>query len=349
MSLSSPDAGKAGFVTSPQLVTLGTPGGLQVQLMDIGATLLSIRVPLKDGTRRESLLTLPTPEDYGRQVCYLNATVGRYANRIAGSAFESGGTRYELNSGAKHCLHGGVEGFDKRRFSIISKSPEAVTLPLISPDGDMGFPGNFELTVTYRVSDPLTLTATDLGKCDARCPACITSHAYFNLNGVTSSILRHKLTLNAQQFMPCDDLSIPTGELKEVKGTAFDFTSEKEIGRDFLQDEQMTACRGYDHPFVIEGTLNTPFAHVSSDDGKLTLKVSSDYPAVQFYSGNYLHALGNNLISGLDGQIIQNQGGFCLEPEFYPDAPHQPQHAQRNPAVSPLAPLKRSIVWQFEV
>lgn len=337
------------YSSKPQLETIQNQHGLTVTIMDWGATIISIQVPVKgEGKPREVLLGVKNPEDWHTQSCYFNATIGRFANRIANNEFTIDGKNYKLNSAAQHCLHGGVDGFDKRRFTLVKREPNCLVYSLKSPDGDMGFPGNYELTVTYTVSDDNALNVQYIGKCDAPCWSCITNHAYFNLNGYHSTVLNHTLWLDSKAFLPCDGGSIPTGEVRPVAGTAFDFNTPKTVGQDFLKDEQMTLSLGYDHPFLIEGSAEKPFARVESDDHKLKMEVYSDYPAVQFYTGNYINTADGKIEARDDGKIYENQTALCLEPEFYPDCPHQPQFAEVNKMVTPDEPLNRFICYKFD-
>lgn len=337
------------YSQEPVLKTIANRKGMKVTIMDWGATIISIKVPVPDEDPREMLLGLKDPADWASQACFFNATIGRYANRIAGSAFKAGGRICTLNSSAKHCLHGGVEGFDKRRFEFIDEQPNALALKLNSPDGDMGFPGNFELTVKYEITSDNELRISYSAVCDQVCPVCITNHAYFNLNGRHSSVLGHKLWMDARAFLPCDADSIPTGEVRLVKGGAFDFSTPKTIGRDFMQDEQMKLASGYDHPYLIEGDITKAFLRAESEDGKVTVEFRTDYPAFQFYSGNYVNANGSAIPARDDGKIYENQTAFCCEPEFYPDTPHLPQFAQANPLTGPDHPFARRIFYKFIV
>lgn len=335
------------YSLNPIIHTISNPAGMKVTVMDWGATLLSIKIPVPgEKEPREVLLGVKDPEKWSTQSCYFNATIGRYANRIAHSSFDVNGKHYVLSSNDKHCLHGGIDGFDKRRFTFIDVGENSLTLQLHSPDGDMGFPGNYDLTVTYTLNDDNSLSVHYLGKCDAQCPSCITNHAYFNLNGYNSSILNHTVEIKSDKILVLDEDSIPTGEVRDIKDSAFDFNTAKKVGLDFMNDAQMIPSRGYDHPYLIDSDLSTPFAKVTSDDGKLTLSVSSDYPATQFYTGNYVHA-GDPIIARDDGKEYPNQAGLCLEPEYYPDAPHLPQFAAKNPLVGPDAPLSRTICYKF--
>ena len=335
------------YSLNPNLETISNANGMSVTIMDWGATIISMKVPVKGEEAREVLLGVKDPADWYKQACFFNATIGRFANRVANSEFEIDGKKYKLNSGAQHCLHGGVEGFDKRRFKLLDKSANSLTYTIHSPDGDMGFPGNFDLTVVFTVTDDNELVMQYTGKCDQKCYACITNHAYFNLNGHNSSILNHTIKMNSTEFLPLDDTSIPTGEVRKVAGGAFDFTKEKTIGQDFRKDDQMKASLGYDHPFLIDGDLTKPFIKVSSDDKKLSLEVSSGYPAFQLYTANYVNHGDNHITARDDGKDYKDQSAVCIEPEFYPDCPHLPQFADVNPIVTPEKPLQKTIIYKF--
>ncbi len=335
------------YSLNPNLATISNSKGMSVTIMDWGATIISMKVPVAGEGKREVLLGVKDPEMWSSQTCYFNATIGRFANRIAGSEFEIDGRKYTFNSGAQHCLHGGVDGFDKRRFTLTSQSDSSLTYTLHSPDGDMGFPGNFDLTVVYTLNEENELHIDYVGKCDQKCYACITNHAYFNLNGHNSSVLNHTVKMDVEEFLPLDDTSIPTGEVRKVAGGAFDFREEKTLGRDFRKDPQMTAALGYDHPFLIKGDIKKAFIKVSSDDRKLSMEVFSDYPAFQMYTGNYVNQGDSRIEARDDGQIYKDQSAVCIEPEYYPDCPHLPQFAEVNPMVTPEKPLVKSIIYRF--
>lgn len=335
------------YSQDPILKTISNEAGLTVTVMDWGATITSIKVPVSGQEPREVLLGVKNEEDWSTQECFFNATIGRYANRIGHSRFTVGGVDHIISSGAEHALHGGIDGFDKRRFIFSDVKENSLTLTLHSPDGDQGFPGNFDLTVVFTVTEDNMLKMEYEATCDQECPASLTNHAYFNLNGVNSSILGHTLQIDAQGVMELDEGSIPTGKILNLDDNeAFDFRKPKLIGKDFMNHGQMKLTLGYDHPYLIKGDLSQPFAKVLSDDGKVQLEVFTDYPAVQFYSGNYVHA-GTPIIARDDGKEYQNQSGLCLEPEYYPDAPHLPQFAELNPTVAPGRPLVKTICYKF--
>ncbi len=341
------------YSEKPELKTISNNNGLSVTIMDWGATIISIKVPVYgEAEPREILLGVSDPEQWTTQSCYFNATIGRFANRIADNTFEIDGKEYHLKSNDRHTLHGGVEGFDKRRFKLAAQSDNSLTYELVSNDGDMGFPGNYTLRVTYTVTADNSLLVEYLGSCDQKCWSCITNHAYFNLNGKNSSALNHTLWFDSTEYLPCDADSIPTGEVRKVRGSAFDFNSApKTVGQDFMRDEQMELALGYDHPFIITGDPLKPFAKVASDDGSVKMELYTDYPAFQFYSGNYIYSPdpAKQIVARDDGKVYQAQSALCFEPEFYPDCPHLPQFADKNPMVTPEAPLSRFICYKFKI
>lgn len=354
------------FPQNPTLVTLQNSAGMQVVLMDWGATIHSIKVPVGGSeTLREVLIGFANPEDYHRQYCYMGATIGRYANRIDKGQFEANGKSYTVGGGKDVVLHGGDVGFDKLRFDILDKSANSVTFKLHSPDGQEGFPGNFDLTVKYTLGDDGALNIAYHGTCDQECPACITNHSYFNLNGYHCKVLGHEACFNANHILPMDPRSIPTGELYDVtaaKGKVdnFNFTQFKKLApsgttQDFEGDENMKYTGGYDHAYVINdyGDITKPCATVRGEvvNGKqVQLEVFTDYPAFQFYSGNAINVGTPDVaIARDDGKEYGPHDGFCIEPEFFPDAPHLKAFAKANPVVSPMQPLNRFITYKFTV
>jgi len=309
-----------------RLSTLRNSAGLVVSVMDWGATLLSCRVPMKDGSVRETLLGCETPEDYLIQSAYLGATVGRYANRIANSEFSRDGVTVNVtaNQGA-HQLHGGPDGFDKRRWRIVRQNDHEVLYTLDSQDGDQGYPGELRATARYALTEDNCITVEFRAKTSKPCPVNLTNHAYFNLDGKQNDIRQHRLQLLADSYLPVDSDGIPQAGLKDVEGTSFDFRSAKTIADDFLSDNDQVLVKGYDHAFLLQaqGDASQPAAHLWSSDNKLQMTVFTTAPALQFYSGNYL-----------DGTPAREQGsysayqGLALESEFLPDSPNHPEWPQ---------------------
>jgi len=328
---------------SAQVFVLSNKHGMQVTLMDIGATWLSCELPL-DGTLRDVVVGVNTMADHMSQDAYFGATVGRYANRIKNGQFRIGDDRYQVvtNQG-QNTLHGGDIGFDKRRWNLEQHSEQEIVFSLVSTDGDQGFPGTLQTKVTYQLSDDNSLTIHYQAKTDKACPVNLTNHAYFNLNGseAEQDCLTHQMMINADQYVPSDDTGIPTGDFKSVDQTSFDFRRHKEIGCDFFTDADQKLAAGYDHSFIINSysstitnsassVMNERAVEVISPDKKVKLTVCTTKPAVHLYTGNYLAGLNN-----WAGGEYQNQAGFALETQFLADAPNHLEWQQPNPILQP--------------
>ncbi|AXF75287.1 galactose-1-epimerase [Erwinia tracheiphila] len=308
-----------------RITTLRNAGGMVTTFMDWGATWLSARVPMKDGTVREALLGCSTPSDYLQQSAYLGATIGRYANRIARANLHANGQTWQLeaNQGI-HQLHGGSGGFHQRRWQIVRQAEQEVEYRLNSADGEQGFPGNLQVTLRYRLGDDNTLSISFQAAVDRPCPINLTNHAYFNLDAEQGDARQHRLQLHAERYLPVDSEGIPYGPFKAVEGTSFDFRQPKTVAQDFLQDDDQRAVKGYDHAFLLcKGSAIRPAAELWSADGKLRLRVHTSAPALQFYSGNFLQ-----------GTPAREQGvyaafhGIALESGFLPDSPNHPEWPQ---------------------
>lgn len=316
-----------------RLVTLRNRAGMVVTLMDWGATLLSARVPLADGSVREALLGCASPQQYLQQEAFLGASVGRYANRIANSQFTVNGKTWHLTpSQGTNQLHGGPEGFDKRRWQIANQNDESVQLTLESCDGDQGFPGqlnasaHFQLTVDNRIVIEYRATV------DKACPVNLTNHVYFNLDGCQGDVRNHRLQIIADRYLPVDETGIPRSGLKNVAGTSFDFRQPKTIASEFLNDDDQRKAKGYDHAFLLiaPGTPGQPAARLWSTDGKLQLEVYTTAPALQVYTGNYLNgAPSRSATPYADWQ------GIALESEYLPDSPNHPEWPQPDCILHP--------------
>ncbi|MBV7298658.1 galactose-1-epimerase [Enterovibrio paralichthyis] len=307
------------------LVCLTNTKGMEVVLMDIGATWLSCQVPLGENDHREVLLGVSNMADFQAQKSYMGVTVGRYANRIAKGLFSLDGETYQVAvNQAGNCLHGGNEGFDKRRWKISAQSSSSVSFSLVSPDGDQGFPGELSVLVTYTLDDDNGLTIDYKATTDKATPVNLTNHAYFNLQGADSGedCLSHHLTLTADGYVPTTEYGIPLGELASVDDTAFDFRAGKTLRQDLLTDHQQKAAKGYDHSYLFDCArdVSAPVATVLSPDAKLSLVVYTDKPAVQLYTGNWLSGTPNR-----EGGEYRDYAGFALETQFLPDSPNHPE------------------------
>lgn len=272
-------------------------GRLRAEVLTYGAIVRTLEV-----SGRNVVLGLDTLDDYRTRSRYFGAIVGRYGNRIAGGRFTLDGTEYRLpvNNGP-NSLHGGTEGFDSKVWTIADRGDASVTLTLVSPDGDQGYPGTLTASVTYTLEDD-ALRIDYVAETDAPTVVNLTNHSYFNLKGVGVGDIRdHVIRMEADHYLPVDADKIPTGELAPVKGTPFDFTEPHTVGERY--------DGAYDHCFVLNGGITVTA-------GGLTMEVTTTEPGVQFYSG-----------SMLDGEETPYGpfAGLCLETQHFPDSPNQPQ------------------------
>jgi aldose 1-epimerase len=318
-----------------KVYTLVNDNGLELRTMNCGGTILSLRVPDRDGSFDDVVLGLDTydkyySEKYLDESPYFGAIIGRYSNRIAGGQFELNGAAYQLptNDGPNH-LHGGAVGFDRRFWSghpFIYDGEPCIRYRYVSPDGEQGYPGTLTVSVTYRLTHDDTVVVSYEATTSEATPVNLTLHTYFNLAGHDANdVLDHRLTLNADYFTPVDETLIPTGEIREVKGSAFDFRTPTPIGARIEEnDQQLQHGKGYDHNFVInsnnvsENKL-TFAARVFDHYSGRELTVHTTEPGLQFYSGNAL----TGVLAGKDGAVYDRYSGFCLETQHFPDSPNR--------------------------
>jgi aldose 1-epimerase len=322
--------GKTADGQEVQLFTLSNKNGMEARIMDYGGIVVSLKVPDRTGKLDDVVLGLNTLDDYLKGHPYFGALVGRYGNRIAKGRFTLNGVEYKLavNNGENH-LHGGIKGFDKvvwnAKFVKTVKGEVSLVLTYLSKDGEEGYPGNLNVRVVYTLSNNNELMIDYTATTDKDTVVNLTHHSYFNLAGEgNGDILNHQLTINASRFTPIDAGSIPTGELKNVAGTPFDFTKPTAIGARINQpDQQLGFGKGYDHNFVLNGragTLRTAAMVFEPTTGRV-MEVLTTEPGVQFYTGNFL----DGTLTGKSGKVYQQRFGFCLETQHYPDSPNQPK------------------------
>jgi aldose 1-epimerase len=311
-----------------ELFTLRNPKGMVVRIATYGATVVSIEVPDSQGKSADVLLGFDTLPGYLGPHPHFGGVVGRYGNRIAKGRFTLGGVEYVLakNNGENH-LHGGVVGFDRKVWKgrdASSAAGPAVELTYLSKDGEEGYPGNLTAKVTYTLTDKDELRIDYDATTDKDTVVNLTNHAYFNLAGQgPGDILGHVLTLHASRFTPVREGLIPTGELRPVEGTPFDFRKPTAIGaRIEAKDDQLALGGGYDHNFVLDGKMGVlrPAARVVEPGSGRVMEVLTTEPGVQFYTGNFL----DGSVKGKGGQVYAKRSGFCLETQHYPDSPNQP-------------------------
>lgn len=302
------------------LFTLVNNKGTEVTISSYGGTVTSFVTPGKNGVKSSIIIGFDSLQPYLQQPPYFGALVGRYANRIGNAKFILNGKIYPLaaNNG-KNTLHGGLKGFDKVVWygTIPSDTIPSLVLQYLSKDGEEGFPGNLDVTVKYTLSDDDGLKIEYNATTDKPTPVNLTNHSYFNLSGdVKNSVLNETLMIDADNYTPVDSTLIPTGEILPVKGTPFDFTTPKKIGRNI--DE---VKGGYDHNWVLNKKGDSlQLAAVLSDSitGR-TMEVFTTQPGLQFYTGNFLDGKFINR----SGKPINLHSALCLETQHFPDSPNK--------------------------
>lgn len=294
----------------------------RVEVLRLGATLRRFEVRLPDGSWRNILLGHPTAADYASGVGYLGATVGRFANRIAGGRFSLDGVDHRLDvNEAPNQLHGGTGGFHAYVWDVLGSGPGWVELGITSPDGDQGFPGEVTARARYELI-PGGVQVTYRATTDAATVINLTTHPYFNLDGEASgSTDGHRLTIHASRYTPTHDDGIPTGEIRDVTGSAADFRSGPLLGaaREAALAEGITRAGGFDHNFVVDGSGMREHCRLSGTTG-LTLTVRSDQPALQMYAGAHF----DGRTPGTSGFAYPARAGVALETQGFPDAPNHP-------------------------
>jgi aldose 1-epimerase len=312
--------------TDVTLVTLSNGNGVEVDVISYGGIITRLVVPDADGTPGDIVQGLDNLDEYVASSPYFGAIIGRYGNRIADGRFTLDGTEYQLdiNDGDNH-LHGGTQGFDKRNWEMTpftTASSAGVTLTLTSADGDQGYPGTLQATVTYELTDTNELDLRFSATTDQPTIVNMTHHGYFNLAG-EGTILDHELMIPATHFTPVREGLIPTGELRTVAGTPFDFREPKRIGADIDADnDQLRLGLGYDHNWVLKQETDDELilaARLSEASTGRVFEVWSVEPGVQFYSGNFL----DGTLQG-KGVTYEYRSGLCIEPQHFPDSPNQP-------------------------
>ena len=307
--------GTTGDGRDVHLIRLQEDDGTYAEFLSYGATIRSLGVRAKDGSVRDVILGFDSMDIYEHSATF-GCVIGRFANRIGGGRFTLDGVEYELyKNNGPNTLHGGKEGFHKKVWDFETTAC-GVVFTLFSPDGDENFPGNMTAKAAYEFRDN-ALTVTYSAVTDKATVVNLTNHAYFNLMG-GGDILSHRLMIDADRYTESDENTLPTGNLAPVAGTALDFTSEKEIGRD-IESEWTAPFRGYDFNFVLNDDRTRPAAVAASPDGMLTMSVYTDRPGMQLYTGNFIRE-----IQGKD-RTYSRYSGFCLETQVFPDSPNHPE------------------------
>ena len=299
---------------------------LRVAVLTHGGTIERLEVPDRAGRMGNVVLGSRSLAEYAAPGPYFGCIVGRYANRIAGGRFTLDGREYQLaRNDGPNSLHGGARGFDKRVWQVASAEARRVELAYISPDGEEGYPGALRVHVAYALDADRALRIEYRAETDAPTVLNLTNHSYWNLAGEGSgTALDHELQIEADHFLPVDATAIPTGELRPVEGTPFDFRRPTPIGaRVRASDPQLLVGRGYDHNWVLRGgvaPLPRPAARLRDPASGRVLEVLTDQPGLQFYSGNFL----DGSLIGPGGRTYRQGDGVALETQHFPDGPNRP-------------------------
>jgi len=340
--------GKMPDGTPVEIFTLAE-GAVEARIITYGGIVVSLKIPDRSGKSDDVVLGFDTLDQYvkvsnGTGNPFFGAIIGRYGNRIANGTFTLEGKQYHVpvNDG-KNSLHGGPHGFN----NVVWKGkeiPNGVELNYLSKDGEAGYPGNLSVTVRYTLSRA-ALRIEYSATTDKPTVLNLTNHSYFNLAGQGhGDILNHKLTLHASRFTPVDSTLIPTGELKTVASTPFDFRHSTGIGEHIeADDEQLHFGKGYDHNWVLDspGASLAEAAEVYEPTSGRVLRVSTTQPGVQFYSGNFL----DGTLKGKGGATYLHRGGLCLETQHFPDSPNHPKFPSTE--LKPGQPFHSVTVFSF--
>ncbi|MBR7722005.1 aldose epimerase family protein [Hymenobacter properus] len=319
--------GKTTDGTEVQLYTLTNANGVKATITNYGGTLTSLLVPDKDGKLGDVILGFDNVSGYQspeflKAGPYFGALIGRYGNRIKGGKFTLEGKEYNLaKNNGPNSLHGGLKGFDKVVWQAepgSSADGQSLKLTYVSKDGEEGYPGTLNVAVVYTLTADNALKIDYTATTDKATVVNLTNHAYFNLNhGAGKDVLNHEVTLPADRYTVVDATLIPTGELRPVKGTPFDFTTPHAIGERIAQ-----VPGGYDHNWVLNTATGEHAAATVYDPATgRTLEVTTDQPGIQFYTGNFL----DGTLKGKGGTVYGKHAGFCLETQHFPDSPNQPK------------------------
>ena len=314
---------------TPRLYTLKNASGMEVSITNYGGRIVSLLVPDRDSILRDVVLGFDDLKDYypEKNETDFGASIGRYANRIKDGRITIDGKEYQLpRNNFGHCLHGGTRGWQYRFYKAVEVTDNSLKLERISPDGDQNFPGKVTAYVTFTLQDDNKLDIRYEATTDAPTVINMTNHSYFNLSGnpAEHAITADELYINASRFTPVDDTFMTTGEIWPVEGTPMDFRTPKLIGQDIDADyEQLRNGHGYDHNWVLDtaGDDTVVAASVYCPETGIELRVYTDEPGIQVYTGNFL----DGTVTGKGGVVYGHRTAICLETQKYPDTPNKPE------------------------
>jgi aldose 1-epimerase len=346
--------GKSPFGKTPEggpveIYTLRNSRGMEAQIATYGGIVTSLKVPDKNGNFGDVVLGYDNLDGYIKNNPYFGALIGRYGNRIAKGKFSLNGRTHTLaTNNGPNTLHSGLKGFDKvvwkvQKAEIVEQGPK-LELTYLSKDGEEGFPGNLSVTAIYTLTEENTLRLDFSATTDKQTVCNLTHHSYFNLRG-SGDILDHVAQINADKFTPVDGTLIPTGELRPVNGTPFDFRKPTPIGLRIndAQDEQIKFAKGYDHNFVLNKKSQelSLAARVYEPESGRAMELWTTAPGMQFYTGNFL----DGTITGKGGRVYKFRDGFCLEPQGFPDSPNQLNFPSTELHLGEI--YKHTIIYKF--
>jgi len=330
---------------------LSNKAGIIVRVLNYGGILQSILAPDRNGEFKDIVLGYDDLDGYLNDKTYQGALVGRYANRIAGAQFRVEGNSYILDKNeGENCLHGGSRGFNRKMWDaqiIVENGAEILRLQHVSPDGDQGFPGELDITADYSLNDKDELLVHLSATTDQTTIISLTMHPYFNLCGDSEHrIFDHVISLNSNKYLPIDDGMNPLGVLLDVKDSPFDFRLPQALRTVIdINDDQLKIAEGYDHCFCrsIQAASENDYAKIFHPGSGRVLRVNSDAPGIQFYTGNHL----SENVQGKAGKSFTKYGGVCLEPQEFPNAPNEPGFEYK-----PLQPgevYSHSMTYHFSI
>ncbi len=346
--ISHADFGKMPDGAPIQIFTLTNSHGVEARIITYGGAVMSLKVPDRQGKMGDVVQGFDTIEGYLQPEPFFGALIGRYGNRIGGAKFTLDGHTYTLDKNdGNNTLHGGARGFDKRVWTGKELPDGGLELTYTSADGEEGFPGTVKATVQYHLTDKNELQIDYHVTTDKNTVVNLTNHSYFNLKGAgEGDILGHLVTIHADRFTPVDSGLIPTGELRSVEGTPFDFRKPTAIGARINQDdEQLKLGKGYDHNWVLnrKGPSLSLAAHVEEPTTGRVMEVLTFEPGLQFYTGNFL----DGTLKGKNGKVYAHRAAFCMETQHFPDSPNKPSFPSTE--LKPGQEYHTTTVYRFSV